>query len=400
MHAAEESGVLARKEMILHMGPQHPSTHGVLKLILELEGEKILKCTPTVGYLHRGTEKLAENMTYLSALPLTDRLDYIASMINNVGYCIAVEKLSGTSVPDRAKYIRTMMSEMSRISSHLLWLGTHALDIGAMTVFMYAFREREKLLDLFELVCGARLTLSYARIGGVKNDITQEFIDGVNAFTMDFPNRIIEYETLIDRNRIWLKRTKGIGVITAAEAINRGLTGPVLRGSGCSYDVRKHNPYDAYGELDFDVPVSDDGDVYARYRCRMEELRQSTRLIRQCIQQLPRGPVMSADEGKFTLPPKESVLKDMEAMIHHFVLITKGPIAAPRGEIYSAVESPKGELGFYIVSDGSGKPYRLRLRTPSFLHVAALSRLCEGALLADAIANIGTVDIVMGDCDR
>lgn len=392
--------IVQMKELTLNVGPQHPATHGVLRLVLELSGETVIKCTPHVGYLHRGTEKLAENRTYLAVLPLTDRLDYVSAMSNNVGYCVAVERLFGITAPMRAKYIRTMMCEMTRIASHLLWLGTHALDIGAMTVFLYAFRDRERLLDLFEKTCGARLTVSYARIGGVRNDVSQEFIDGAYSFTRDFPGRVLQYETLIDKNRIWLQRTKGIGVISAKEALNRGLTGPTLRGSGVDYDIRKYRPYEAYGEVEFDVPVGEDGDVYDRYRCRMEELRQSNRIITQCLDKLPRGPIMAPDAAKYTLPPKERVLTDMESMIHHFTMITKGPVAAPRAEVYSAIESPRGELGFYIISNGSGKPYRLRLRTPSFIHASALPKLCEGYLLADAIANIGTIDIVMGDCDR
>jgi len=397
---AVEAKQLQTKELTISMGPQHPATHGVLRLVLDLDGETVVRCTPYVGYLHRGVEKLAENRTYLSAIPLTDRLDYISSMANNVGYCLAVERLFGIEAPERAKYIRTIVFEMARISSHILWLATHALDIGAMTVFLYSFREREWLLDLFEMLCGARLTTSYPRIGGVRNDVSQEFLDSLYRFTEEFPRRIEEYETLIDQNRIWLKRTKGIGVISAKEAINWGLTGPTLRGSGVPYDVRKYAPYDAYDKVEFDVPVGKNGDVYDRYRCRMEELRQSNRIIRQCIEKLPGGPIMAPDAPKFTLPSKDRVLKEMEAMIHHFVLITKGPIAAPAGEIYSAVEAPKGELGFYFVSDGTGRPYRMRVRAPSFVHASVLPRLCEGSLVADVIANIGTIDIVLGECDR
>ncbi len=391
---------LSTKDLTLSMGPQHPATHGVLKLILELDGETIIKCSPVIGFLHRGTEKLAEQRTYLSALPLTDRLDYIAGMLNNQGYCLAVERLIGVEAPDRAKYIRTMTAEMARISSHLLWLGTHALDIGAMTVLFLAFRDRERLLDLFEILCGARLTTSYPRIGGVKNDISQGFVDALQLFTEEFPQKIKEYETLIDTNRVWLKRTKGVGIINARDAVNWGLTGPTLRGSGVSYDVRKSQPYDAYKQMDFEVPVGSNGDVYDRYRCRMLELTQSNRIIAQCLEKLPDGPILSPDMPKYTLPPKEDILSSMETMIRHFVLITKGPIGMPEGEIYSAIEGAKGELGFYIVSDGSGKPYRIRIRAPSFVHASYLPKLCEAGLIADAIANIGTIDIVMGECDR
>lgn len=392
---------LNTKEITISMGPQHPATHGVLRVVLDLDGETVVKCTPYVGYLHRGVEKLSENRTYLSALPLTDRLDYISSMSNNVGYCVAVERLFGIEPPERAKYIRTIMSEMTRISSHIIGISTHALDIGAMTLFLYSFRDRERLLDLFEMTCGARLTVSYPRIGGVRNDVSQEFLDKLYEFTEEFP-KIVEdqYETLIDQNRIWLQRTKGIGVISAEEAINWGLTGPTLRGSGVPYDVRKYAPYDAYPYVEFDVPIGKNGDVYDRYKCRMEELKQSNRIIKQCIEKMPDGPVMTPDAPKFTLPPKDRVLTDMESLIHQFVLITKGPIAAPVGEIYAATEVPKGELGFYIVSDGSGRPYRMRLRAPSFVHVSVLPKLCEGALVADVIANIGTIDIVLGECDR
>ena len=395
-----QQNTLKRRELTINMGPQHPATHGVLRLVLELDGETVVKCTPYVGYLHRGTEKLCENRTYLSVLPLMDRLDYISSMANDVGYCVAVERLFGIEPPERAKFIRTMMSEMTRISSHIIWLGTHALDIGAMTVFLYSFREREWIMDLFEMVCGARLTVSYPRIGGVRNDVSQEFLDSLYKFCEKFPSRIFEYETLIDQNRIWLQRTKGIGVISAEEAINWGFTGPTLRGSGVDYDVRKYFPYDAYDKVEFKVPLGKNGDVYDRYRCRMDELRESIKIIKQCIEKLPKGPIMSPNAPKFTLPPKDKVLTDMEAMIHHFVIITKGPMTAPIGEIYSAVEVPKGELGFYIVSDGTGKPYRLKLRSPSFVHVSALPRLCVGSLVADVIANIGTIDVVLGECDR
>ncbi len=389
-----------RTDMVLNMGPQHPATHGVLRLELELDGEIVRKCTPHIGYLHRGTEKLAEDRTYISALPLTDRLDYIASMNNNIGYCVAVEKLFGIEAPERAKYIRTMCAELGRIASHLLWLATHALDLGAMTVFLYAFREREMILEMFEELTGARLTVSYPRIGGVRNDVSQKFIDRAYAFADEFPYHIEEYETLIDQNRIWLKRTKGIGIITPEEAVNWGLTGPMLRGSGVSYDVRKHEPYDAYKLVEFEVPVGVEGDVYDRYRCRMEELRQSALIIKQCVEQLPRGAILDPNAPKFTLPPKERVMTDMESLIHQFVLITKGPMTAQEGEVYVATELPKGEFGYYFVSDGSGKPYRMRLRAPSFVHASVLPLMCEGGLIADVIANIGTLDIVLGECDR
>jgi NADH dehydrogenase I D subunit len=397
---SEEKLGYGTKDLVISMGPQHPATHGVLRLILELDGETVVKLTPHVGFLHRGTEKLHETLTYLQGIPLSDRLDYCSAMANNVGYVLAVERLFGIEAPLRAKYIRTIVSEMSRIASHIIWLATHALDIGAMTVFLYAMREREWLLDLFEMVCGARLTTTYPRVGGVRNDVSEEFLDSLYLFTDEFPGRLLEYETLIDQNRIWLKRTKGIGVISAEEAINWGLTGPTLRGSGVNYDVRKHAPYDAYDLVDFDVPLGTKGDVYDRYRCRMEEFRQSNRILRQCIEKIPKGPVMTPDAPKVTLPAKDRFATEKGLLPIQMGLMRKGPAAPAEGEIYSAVEVPKGELGFYIVSDGTGKPWRLRLRSPSFVHASVLSRLSVGHLVADVIANIGTIDIVLGECDR
>ncbi len=390
---------IATRELTINMGPQHPATHGVLRLVLEIDGETIVRCTPYVGYLHRGVEKHTEQLNYLQIIPHTDRLDYISAMANNIGYCIAVERLFGIEVPERAQYIRTIVAEMTRILSHLLWLATHALDIGAMTVFLYCFREREKLQQLLERLCGARLTVSYPRIGGVKKDVDAQWLEGLYAFTEEFPMRIEQYEALIDKNRIWLRRTKGVGIISPEEAINMGLSGPVIRGSGIPYDVRRFMPYGVYDKVRWEVPTGKNGDVYDRYRVRMEEFRQSNSIIRQCIEKIPSGPIM-ADAPKFILPPKDTVLTNMEQLIHHFVLITKGPQTAPEGEIYVATEAPKGELGFYIVSDGTGKPYRLRIRPPSFVHISALPKLCEGSLVADVIANIGSIDIVMGECDR
>ncbi|MDI6889381.1 MAG: NADH dehydrogenase (quinone) subunit D [Thermodesulfovibrionales bacterium] len=395
---------LHTREITLNMGPQHPATHGVLRLVLELDGETIVKCTPYVGYLHRGTEKLGENRTYLSALPLTDRLDYVSSMNNNIGYVVAVERLLGIEPPERAKFIRTMVAEMGRISNHLLWLGTHALDIGAITPFLYVFRERERIMDLFEELCGARLTVSYPRIGGVRNDVSQKFLDDLYAFTEEFPGRIDEYETLLTVNRIWLRRTKGVGVIPAEEAINWGLTGPVLRGSGVRYDIRKFAPYDAYDKVEFEIPIGYNGDVYDRYMVRIIEMGQANRIIRQCIEKLPKGPITI--DSPFTLPPKGSLSRrdkerfNKDYYSRHFVLAKSGPKEAPQGEIYVATEVPKGELGFYFISDGTGRPYRMRIRAPSFVHASALPRLCEGGLVADVISNIGSIDIVLGECDR
>ena len=395
----EEAKDLKTKELVVNMGPQHPATHGVLRLVLTLDGERVVKCTPHVGYLHRGTEKLAEHRTYLQNITLTDRLDYMSAMANNIGYCVAVEQLFGIKVPERAEYIRTILAEMTRISSHLLWLATHALDIGAMTVFLYCFREREWLLDLFEQICGARLTVSFPRVGGLRNDFPDGWLESLKKFTGDFPFKIEEYESLLKENRIWLKRTKGIGQVSAQEAINMGLSGPTLRGSGVAYDVRKSMPYGVYDRVRWKIPVGKNGDVYDRYRVRIEELHQSNEIIQQCMVQIPEGPIM-ADAPKFILPAKDKIFSDMEHLIHHFVLITKGPMGLPKGDIYSATEVPKGELGFYIVSNGSGKPYRLRIRTPSFVHTAALPRMCEGGYVADVIANIGSIDIVLGEVDR
>jgi NADH dehydrogenase I D subunit len=396
---SQESPDIATRKLTLSMGPQHPATHGVLKLLLDLEGETVVKCTPFIGFLHRGIEKLSEHRNYLQIIPLTDRLDYISSMSNNIGYCVAVEKLFDIEVPERAQYIRAIVGEMTRILSHLLWLGTHALDIGAMTVFLYCFREREKILDLIERLCGARITVSYPRLGGVRNNVDRKWLDDVYEFTNEFPMRVEQYETLIDKNRIWLRRTKGVGVISAEEAISWGLSGPTLRGSGVPYDIRKYMPYGIYDKVEWEVPTGKNGDVYDRYRVRMEEFRQSNSIIRQCIEKIPKGPIL-ADAPKFTLPAKDKVLSDMEHLIRQFVLITKGPQTAPKGEIYVATEVPKGELGFYIISDGTGKPYRLRIRTPSFVHISVLPRLCEGGLVADVISNIGSIDIVLGECDR
>ena len=389
------------RELTISMGPQHPATHGVLRLVLTLDGETVIKCTPHVGYLHRGIEKLGENRTYLSALPLTDRLDYISSMNNNVGYVNAVEKLFGIEAPERAKFIRTMVAEMGRISSHIVWLGTHVLDIGATTPFLYAFRERERILDLFETLCGARLTVSYPRIGGVRNDISQEFLDELYEFVLEFPDRMDDYETLVTENRVWKKRTVGIGVISAEEAVNRGLTGGMLRGSGVNYDVRKHAPYDAYDRVEFDVPLGENGDCYDRYLVRIGEMKQANRIIKQCIEKLPTGPILASDAPDLVMPPegKGMVIGEM-SLDHAFIRITEKPVTSPEGEIYVATEVPKGELGFYFVSDGTGKPYRMRVRAPSFVHASILPKLCEGGFVADVIANIGSIDIVLGECDR
>jgi NADH-quinone oxidoreductase subunit D len=386
----------------LRMGPQHPATHGVLRVDLELDGETILECNPQVGYLHRGFEKLAESKTYAQALILTDRLDYIAAMSNNVGYCVAVERLLGFSVPLRAQYIRTIVGEMSRLCSHLLWLATHALDIGAMTVFLYCFREREILLDLFEDLCGARLTFSYPRIGGVRQDVTRYFIDELQRFLDIFPSKIEEYETLIDTNRIWLKRTVGVGKLSGEEALALGLTGACLRGSGVDYDLRKHQPYDAYDQVEFEVPLGTEGDIYARYRCRMEEMHQSVRIIQQCIDQLPPGPIIGEDAPDLVMPLKAPTRVEATAAAYGsgLIKVIRDKNIYISGDVYVATEVPKGELGFYFISDGNNRPYRMHIRSPSFIHIGALKALCKGELIADLIANIGSLDVVLGESDR
>jgi len=402
---ADVSGDALSEVFEVQMGPQHPATHGVLKLNLVLDGETVLSCKPDVGYLHRGIEKLSENLTYSQSMPLTDRLDYMSAIANNTGYCLAVETLLGIEAPLRAKYLRTMICEMSRIASHLLWIATHALDIGAMTVFLYAFRERELILEMFEELCGARLTPSYPRIGGVRQDVTREFMDRLEKFIAEFPSRLEEYETLIDTNRIWLKRTKGIGIIPAEQAIGLGLTGASLRGSGVDYDIRKHRPYDAYPYVDFEVPIGISGDVYDRYRCRMEEFRQSVRIIRQCMEQLPPGPIIADDAPDLVMelkPPRKVMAGSTgpSPLKTALIRLVEDRQAYMEGDVYVSTEVPKGELGFYFVSDGTGKPFRMRIRSPSFIHAGALPKLCVGHLVADVIANIGTIDIVLGECDR
>ncbi len=386
------------EELLLNMGPQHPSTHGVLRVVLELDGERVVKATPDMGYLHRGVEKLSEGLAYMQIIPHTDRLDYVCSMTNNYAYVRAVEKLLNLTVPERAEYIRTIVAEMQRIIGHLFWLGTQALDIGAMTVFFWTFREREVLLDMFEKLCGARLTLNYYRIGGVDSDFTPDLVRRMNEFLDTFQAHIGEYDSLIANNRIWIGRTKNIAVISAEDAINFGLTGPPLRGSGVKYDVRKMEPYGAYDKVEWEVPVGKNGDTYDRYWIRMEEMRQSTRIIRQCLAQMPQGPII-ADAPQIIPPPKANVMRDMESLIHHFIIFTQG-FKPPKGETYCATEAPKGELGFFIISDGSPRPYRLKIRAPSFVHMGAFDHMARGYLISDIITIFGTYDIVMGECDR
>ena len=386
------------EKLLLNMGPQHPSTHGVLRIVLELDGERISKATPDLGYLHRGVEKLCEGLNYMQVIPHTDRLDYVCSMTNNYAYVRTVEKLLDLKIPERAEYIRTIVAEMQRIIGHLFWLGTQALDIGAMTVFFWTFREREVLLDLFEKLCGARLTLNYYRIGGVDSDFTSDLVECLKAFLDTFQQHINEYDELLMTNRIWTARTKNVAVISGEDAINFGLTGPVLRGSGVDYDVRKVEAYGAYGKVDWEVPVGKNGDTYDRYWVRMEEMRQSARIIRQCLAQMPEGPIVG-DAPQVIPPPKQKVMRDMESMIHHFIIFTQG-FKPPKGETYCAIEAPKGELGFFIISDGSPRPYRLKIRAPSFIHMGAFDYMARGYLISDIITIFGTYDIVMGECDR
>ena len=386
------------KTMTLNMGPHHPATHGVLRLVLELEGETIVKATPHVGQLHRGIEKIAESMNFQQVIPLTDRLDYTAASLNNLGYCMTVEKLLGIEVPKRAQYIRVIMSELARIMGHHLWIGSHALDIGAMTLIFYTFRDREMIMNINEELSGYRLTPSFLRIGGVAKDITPDFVKSVRDFVKWFPKAVDGYNTLLTDNIIWRKRTMGIGSISAEEAVNYGFTGPSLRGSGVSYDIRKALPYCSYDDFDFQIPVGENGDVYDRYLVRMEEFRQSLRIIDQAIENLPEGPI-KVDNPWVSNPETDEVTEDISALIRRFKIQSEGP-KSPVGEVYHSVEGSKGELGFYIVGDGTAQPYRMKIRSPCFILTSALPRLLEGHMIADAISIIGSIDIVLGEIDR
>ena len=389
---------LAGETMLLNMGPQHPATHGVLRLLVELDGERVVSCVPDVGYLHTGIEKTAESKTYTKVIPLTDRMDYLSPMSNNLGYVMAVEKLMGVEVPLRAQVIRLILCELQRIASHLVWLGTHAIDLAAMSVLLYCFREREIILDIFEMVSGQRMMASYFRIGGLWRDVPEGFEDAVRQFTRLLPARIDEYEALLRRNPLWMDRTKGVGVISAKDAIAYGITGPSLRGSGVNWDIRKAQPYSAYDHFEFNVPLGEKGDVYDRYWCRMQEFRESLKIIDQALKKLPKGPTIT-DDRKVAPPPKEELAWSMESLIHHFKLWTEG-FTPPPGEVYVSVESPRGEFGCYVNSDGSPKPRRVHFRTPSFVNVAAMPVLTKCALIADVVAVIGSIDIVLGDIDR
>jgi len=409
----------------MNFGPQHPSAHGVLRLVLELDGEVIERADPHIGLLHRATEKLAESKPFNQSIGYMDRLDYVSMMCNEHGYVLAIEKLLGIEPPLRAQYIRVMFDEITRVLNHLLWLGAHALDIGAMTVFLYAFREREDLLDCYEAVSGARLHATYYRPGGVYRDLPDamphyqpskwhdkkeverlntnrqgSLLDFIEDFTERFPKYVDEYETLLTNNRIWKQRTVGIGVVSPERAMQMGFTGPMLRGSGVEWDLRKKQPYEVYDRMDFDIPVGVNGDCYDRYLVRVEELRQSNRIIRQCVDWLRRNPgAVMVDNYKVTPPNRETMKADMEALIHHFKLFTEG-YCVPAGEAYAAVEHPKGEFGVYLISDGANKPYRMKIRAPGFAHIAALDEMARGHMIADVVAIIGTQDIVFGEVDR
>jgi len=389
---------LQGETMLLNMGPQHPSTHGVLRLLLELDGETVLNAIPDIGFLHTGVEKNMEAKTYQKAEVMSDRLDYMNPVGNNLAYCLAVEKLVGLDVPVRAQALRVILAELQRIASHLVWLGTSALDLAAMSNFMYCFREREMILDILELVSGQRMMTTYIRPGGIWRDVPVEFEAAVRDFIKIIPGRIDEYESLLSKNPLFIDRTAGIGKISAEDAVNWGLTGGTLRGSGVNYDVRKFAPYSGYEQYDFEVPLRTEGDVRARYFVRIEEMRQSIRIIQQAMDKLPMGPVRS-NNYKFVPPPRSEIGTSMEALIHHFKLWTEG-FDAPKGAIYSAVESPRGELGVYLESDGGPKPFRVHFRTPSFDNLQVLPVLTKGFLVADLVAIIGSIDIVLGDIDR
>jgi NADH-quinone oxidoreductase subunit D len=384
--------------MVVNMGPSHPSTHGVLRLVLRLDGEVVKAVQPHVGYLHRGMEKIAEGMTYNQFVPYTDRLDYLAPLSNNVAFILAVEKLLGLIVPPRARVIRVMCCEIARISAHLLWLGTGALDLGAATIFFHTFRERETLYNIIEALTGARLTTSYTRVGGLSRDLPSGWTEQVRAFVDAFPSVLDELDALLTRNRIWMKRTQGIGRISAGDAVALSLTGPNLRGSGVAYDVRKTEPYSGYETYEFDVPIGGEGDAYDRYLVRFEEMRQSVRILDQALRRLPDGPI-AVDDPKITLPKKERVLSRMEELIEQFMIVTEG-IAGPVGEVYHAIEAPKGELGFYIRSEGDKSPYRLHIRSPSFISLQAIETMAVGGLVSDLIAVVASLDPVMGEVDR
>jgi NADH-quinone oxidoreductase subunit D len=389
----------ASQSMVLNMGPQHPSTHGVLRLILELDGERVVKAEPIIGYLHTGIEKTCEAKTYSQVVTLTDRVDYLCPLSNNLGYCLAVEKLLALEVPKRAQYIRVLLTELTRVASHLVWLGTHAIDLGAMSVFLYTFREREEILRLFEMVSGQRMMTSYFRVGGLALEPPPGWLDRVAGLLEMLPPRLAEYDDLLRSNRIWLARTQGVGYLGAEDAIAIGVSGPSLRGSGVSYDVRKAFPYSSYEEFEFDVIVEQAGDCYARYLVRLGEMRESLKIVRQAMEKIPADGPFRADAPGILPPSREEMKTSIEGLIYHFKIFTEG-FAPPAGEVYSVTESPRGELGYFVVSDGSAKPYRVKMRAPSFVNLQALGEMVEGRLISDVVACIGTIDIVLGEVDR
>jgi len=385
--------------MVLNMGPQHPSTHGVLRVILELDGEIVVKARPVIGYLHTGIEKNMEAKTYSQAITMTDRMDYLAPLSNNLCYCLAVEKILGVEIPKRAQYIRVLLTELTRIASHLVWLGTHAIDLGAMSVFLYTFREREEIMKIFEYVSGQRMMTSYFRVGGLSLEPPPDWLDHVKRIIDSLPTHVDEYEGLLTNNKIWLARTKGVGIISKDDAIAWGASGPMLRGSGVAYDIRKAFPYSSYEEFDFDIQTQTAGDCFARYQVRVAEIRESIKIVRQAMDRVPaEGPIKASMPG-IIAPSREEMKSSIEGLIYHFKIFTEG-FNVPPGEVYQAIESPRGELGFFVVSDGSARPYRVKVRAPSFINLQTLPKLCEGRLIADAVACIGTTDIVLGEVDR
>ncbi|MCC6349646.1 MAG: NADH dehydrogenase (quinone) subunit D [Candidatus Eisenbacteria bacterium] len=394
---------MRNETMTLNMGPQHPSTHGVLRVALELDGETIVKAKPIIGYLHTGMEKQAEYKTYTQSIPQTDRMDYISPLSNNLAFCLAAEKLLGIEPPARVQAIRVLLCELTRISSHCVWVGTHAIDIGALTVFWYSFREREKVLSIYDMVAGARMTSSYFRVGGLSMDIPEGFLERCEKFVAEMPGHVDEYENMLTKNPIWLARTRDVALLPAKDAVAWGVTGPSLRGSGVRYDIRRNEPYSGYDTYDFEVPVGRGvGDAYDRYLVRMAEMRQSVRIAKQAIariRELGEKGLYRVRDYKYVLPPKEEVKTSMEALIHHFKIVSHG-FFPPVGEAYAAVEAPKGELGFWFVSDGSPRPWRMKVRSPSFINLQALPLMIEGRLIADVIAAIGSIDIVLGEVDR
>jgi NADH-quinone oxidoreductase subunit D len=384
--------------MVINMGPQHPSTHGVLRLVVEIDGETVVALAPDIGYLHTGIEKTCEAKFYQQVVPLTDRIDYLCPMTNNLAYCLAVEKLLGLEIPERAQYLRVLLNELTRIQSHLVWLGTHAMDIGALTIFLYCWREREDIMRIYENVSGQRMMTSYFRIGGLSLEPPLDFYKQVQDFLNKMPERIDQYENLLTGNPIWMNRLKGVGYLSAADAIALGVTGPPLRASGVDWDLRRDMPYSGYEKFKFDVPVSNIGDVWARYIVRIQEMRESLKICQQAMDGMPTGRIV-ADAPKIILPNREQMKTQMESLIHHFKIVTEG-FGVPAGEVYQAVESPRGEMGYYVVSDGTAKPYRVHMRNPSYATLQALETMCKGRLLADVVAVIGSIDIVLGEIDR